>query len=453
MLQRLQKFIEQHRLLAPHDHVLLGVSGGVDSVVLLHLLRQAGYSVGVAHCNFALRGGESDGDECFVRELCASGKLPLFARRFDTREYAAAQGVSIQMAARTLRYEWFEQLALEHGFSKVAVAHNLNDDVETFFLNLARGTGLQGLAGMAPVQGRVVRPLLFATREEVERCAMQHHLCYREDSSNSSTKYARNFIRHCILPECAKLNPSFLHTMQRNMARLRGARQAMGGMVDEVRRHSCTARDGTLRIRIDALPAAQRSVWLHALLREYGFAGDVVERIAQSLEGASGKTFHSLTHTLVKDRDCLIAVPRSAGAAQGSVSISQEEVERGVQLPLAAGGALQLRVAGRGEVDFSLGNHVAFLRYDALQLPLTLRPWRRGDVFTPLGMTGKKKLSDFFVDAKLSLPEKAAQLLLCSASGHVAWVLGRRLDNRFRVTPEAQKILRAELLGAPCITP
>jgi tRNA(Ile)-lysidine synthase len=217
-------------------------------------------------------------------------------------------------------------------------------------------------------------------------------------------------------------------------------------MAGEVKSRCCTEAGGKLLIRIDALPATQRGFWLYELLQGYGFAGSVVENIAQALEKISGKRFHSSTHTLIKDRDLLIVSPRKSGEAQDSVSIAQAEVEGGVQVPLAIGGALQLRVVSRSEVDFSQGSRVAFLSYSALQFPLTLRPWHSGDSFVPLGMSGEKKLSDFFIDIKLNLTEKSEQLLLCSGNGNVAWVLGRRLDNRYRVTPEAQKILKAEVV-------
>jgi len=445
MLQRLQKFIEQHRIFTLHDCILTGVSGGVDSVVLLYLLRQAGYKVGVAHCNFALRGKESDGDEDFVRELCAKNKLPFFTRRFNTQEHAEAQGVSIQMAARTLRYEWFEQVARENDFTKIAVAHNLNDDVETFFINLTRGTGLQGLSGMSPLQGKVARPLLFATREEIASCAKLHQLCHREDSSNSDTKYARNFIRHRILPEFANLNPSFLHSMQQNMGRINSAQQAVDSMASEVKKSCCAEADGKLHIRINALPTAQRSFWLYELLQEYNFSGSVVENIVQSLEKNSGKKFYSPTHTLIKDRDFLIVSPHKDDNMQECICIAQADVDGGVQVPLNTGTVLELRVANRNDVDFSQGNHIAFLNYDLLQFPLTLRSWHNGDSFIPFGMSGEKKLSDFFIDIKLNLLEKSEQLLLCSANGNIAWILGRRLDNRYRVTDKSQKILRVEI--------
>jgi tRNA(Ile)-lysidine synthase len=421
------------------------VSGGVDSVVLLHLLCQAGYRVGVAHCNFALRGKESDGDENFVRELCTKNKLPFFTRKFNTQEYADAQGVSIQMAARTLRYEWFEQVAHENNFTKIAVAHNLNDDVETFFINLTRGTGLQGLSGMSPLQGKIARPLLFAKREEIMSCAKSHHLCYREDSSNSDVKYARNFIRHRILPEFAELNPSFLHSMQQNIGRINSAQQAIDSMANEVKKHCCTEVDGKLHIRISALPDTQRSFWLYELLQEYNFSGNMVENIAQSLEKISGKTFHSPTHTLIKDRDLLIVSSRKNDDVQDSIYITQTDIDNGEQIPLTAGKVLQLRVVNRNEVDFSQGNRVAFLNYDLLQFPLTLRTWHSGDSFIPLGMSGEKKLSDFFIDIKLNLLEKSEQLLLCSNNGNIAWILERRLDNRYRITPNVQKILRVEI--------
>ncbi len=446
MLQRLKNFIDQHRIFSPKENILVGVSGGVDSITLLHLLCEAGYQVGVAHCNFSLRGNESDGDETFVRELCHKNNLPFFTRRFNTEEYAEAQDVSIQMSARALRYEWFEQLMSENGYDKVAVAHNLNDNVETFFINLTRGTGLSGLTGMAPLQNRVARPLLFATRDEIMEYSAQHNLTYREDSSNASTKYARNYIRHRIMPEFTNVNPSFLRSMQNNIERLTETQLVIEDFASELKKRCCAIESNVLHISIAVLPAVQQGFWLYELLREYNFSGAVVNDIAQSLSKTSGKKFYSPTHTLIKDRDTLI-VSLNVGAAHFTpTDIPQEDIKNGTQISLPNGSALQLSIVGQEHVNFSLGMSVAFFSYDKLQFPLTLRRWQAGDSFVPFGMTGEKKLSDFFIDAKLNLLEKEQQLVLCAANGDIIWVVNQRPDNRYRITSSTKNILKVEII-------
>jgi tRNA(Ile)-lysidine synthase len=459
VLHQFTSYIAHNKLFCHTDSLLVTVSGGVDSMTLLHLLLAAGYSkVGVAHCNFRLRGKESDGDEQLVRQRCAQENIPLFVAHFDTDRYAEQKGISIQMAARELRYAWFEEVAAEHGFDKIAVAHNANDEVETFFLNLTRGTGLRGLTGMAAAQAKTVRPLLFAPRTEILQYAREHGIRFREDSSNGQVKYARNRIRINVLPELAKLNPSFLPTMQGNMERLRAAQRLVAGMVDDLQKKACTQKEGRLYIKIAELPAEQRDFWLFELLHERGFSGATVGDIAAALNGAPGKIFYSPTHQLLKDREMLIVAPKEGGKI--------EEEEEGLSTedwrPNATGWAVELKeegLAGQevkvGSAVFSFeiieatnvrlnqGSSVALLDCDTLQFPLRLRRWQAGDRFAPLGMKGEKKLSDFFTDSKLTLFEKQEQLLLCSANGDVAWVAGRRMDNRYRVTKSTRRILKA----------
>ncbi|MDR3187924.1 MAG: tRNA lysidine(34) synthetase TilS [Prevotellaceae bacterium] len=455
MLQQLKSYIAGNRLLEATDAVLAAVSGGVDSMTLLHLLPAAGYRVGAAHCNFQLRGEESDGDEGLVREYCNKQSIPLFVARFDTQRYAAENGISIQMAARELRYAWFEQVAAAQGFDKIAIAHNANDEVETFFLNLARGTGLRGLSGMAAAQGRIVRPLLFAPRANIAQYAREHDLRFREDSSNGQVKYARNRIRIEVIPELTKVNPAFLSTMRGNMERLGAAQRLVEGLTDSLRKKACTKTGSALHIKISALPEDQRECWLFELLYEYGFSGATVSDVAAALGGNSGKIFYSPTHALLKNRDTLIVTPRKKAAMPANAPTTEESMRPDSQrhevlLPEDGLAARKVELGGMVfsfealnslNIPLNQGNRVALLDYDALQFPLKLRPWRAGDRFVPLGMAGEKKLSDFFIDVKLNLFEKHTQLLLCSANGDIAWVVGQRIDNRYRVTEKTTRIL------------
>jgi tRNA(Ile)-lysidine synthase len=456
VLQQLKSYVANNKLFDHTDTLLVTVSGGVDSMTLLHLLLVAGYKVGVAHCNFQLRGEDSEGDEQLVRCYCSERNIPFFVEHFDTGNYAAKKGISIQMAARELRYEWFESVATEHGFAKIAVAHNANDEVETFFLNLARGTGLRGLSGMAAAQGKIVRPLLFAPRADIAQYAQENSVPFREDLSNSQVKYSRNRIRIEIIPEFAKINPSFLSTMRGNMERLGAAQQLMEAMVNDLRKKACAEKGGALHIKISELPANHLRFWLFELLYDYGFSSATVGDIAAALNKTAGKIFYSPTHALLKDRDSLIVAPKEKiteagmGVEEARLGSKYEEVE-------LAEDKLSARKVKLGGMEFSFGildkwnaplnqgSNVALLDCDALQFPLKLRPWRAGDRFVPLGMKGEKKLSDFFTDCKFNLFEKREQLLLCSANGDVAWVAGRRVDNRYRVTEKTTRILKVKV--------
>lgn len=447
MLYRFQKYVEQHKLFAPTDKVLACVSGGIDSMVLLRLLLEAGYRrcLAVAHCNFGLRGAESDGDERLVRQLCEAECIPFYSTRFDTLSYASEQGISTQMAARELRYGWFYELAAVHGFDKIAVAHNANDEVETFFLNLARGTGLRGLTGIAAEQGRVVRPLLFASRGDIERYASEHGVSFREDSSNSSDKYARNSIRHHVIPLMTELNPSFLSTMQGNMSRLQAAQQLLEGMTEQLRKRACVEHGDELKISIEALPKEQVEFWLFELLHDYNFSGAVLGDVARALHGRPGRLFYSPTHALLKDRSWLLVRPVGQERGDGERLLERAAVEQGLDLPLADGGRLRLSLVAAGAAG-QPSPRAESLDYDKLQFPLRLRRWKAGDSFVPLGMRGKKKLSDFFTDIKLNRMEKQEQQLLCSANGDIALLVGRRVDERYRIGPQTQRVLRVELV-------
>jgi tRNA(Ile)-lysidine synthase len=456
VLHQLKSYIASNKLFRPADSLLVTVSGGVDSMTLLHLLLAASYRVGVAHCNFQLRGKESDGDELLVRNCCNRENIPLFVTRFDTEKYAGEKGISIQMAARELRYAWFEEVAAEHGFDKIAVAHNANDEVETFFLNLVRSTGLRGLSGMAAAQGKIVRPLLFAPRTEILQYAREHDVRFREDSSNSHVKYARNRIRLNVLPELTTLNPSLLTTMQGNMERLRAAQCLVASMVDDLQEKACSQKEGMLYIKISELPTEQRGFWLFELLHERGFSGATVSDVVAALDGESGKIFYSPTHQLLKDREMLIVVPKERelleedklaveACSQSAVGHPIEIEEAGLDGQTVKVGSTEFsfEIIDTPNVPLNQGSSVALLDYDTLQFPLKLCRWQTGDRFVPLGMKDEKKLSDFFTDCKLNLFEKQEQLLLCSANGDVAWVAGLRMDNRCRVTKNTRKILKA----------
>jgi tRNA(Ile)-lysidine synthase len=442
LFSRFNDFIAGHDLLPPGAPVLVALSGGIDSVVLAHLFRRSGRPFGVAHCNFQLRGAESDEDAVFVRTLATSWEAPVWVERFETGAYARENGVSIQVAARELRYAWFEELRREHGFAAVAVGHTLNDSVETALFNFVRGTGLAGLTGIAPRHKAVVRPLLFATRAEVEAYALDLGLHWREDSSNQSDAYARNFLRHQVIPHLESLNPDFFHTAGRNLRRLRSVRENYAFLLEQF--VGLQPSDGALPIeypkaRLAALPA--RGEALLELLRPHGFTVEQCRQLdagwsstGLELESASGLR-------LVNDRDRLrLLAADASGDPAPPPRIPVEADDLLVTLP--DGSRLAL-LPVPAESPFPDGRETVLVDAGKLKFPLLLRPWQPGDKFQPLGMAGQaQKLQDFFTDRKLSRPDKEATWLLTNADGAVIWVVGWRPDERFKITPATRQALK-----------
>ncbi|MDO4758332.1 MAG: tRNA lysidine(34) synthetase TilS [Rikenellaceae bacterium] len=436
--QQFARYVAENNLFTHEDRLLLTVSGGVDSMVMLTLLAEEGYNFGVAHCNFQLRGAESDEDEVMVAHEAARLGVPFYNKRFDTEGEMELTGESMEMAARRLRYAWFNELCDTEGYTAIAVAHHADDSVETFFINLLRGTGLRGLTGISTRVGRIVRPLLFASRREILEYAVQHKIPYREDSSNRSTKYLRNKIRLGLVPRIREINPKFTALMRRNIGRLTDAQQFITQSVERIREVACEQWDGVDRIYLDRIDAAlPRNFVLYELLNSaYGFKGDVIDRLCHALdEGAVGRRFYARDRVAVTDRgmvvvapiepddDCAVEVP--AGAPRAYCGNSVLFFER-MSIDLIE--------------DLNQPPHIALLDADLLTEPLTLRRWREGDRFTPFGMVGKKKLSDFLTDCKLSLPEKQRQFVLLSGE-EIVWVVGQRIDDKFRLTEKSENVL------------
>lgn len=437
---RLSQYISQNELFDQDDKLLVAVSGGIDSTTLLHLLAEGGYKVAIAHCNFGLRGEESDGDEALVRRLQSQYGIKGYYILFDTEKEAANAGESIQMAARRLRYNWFNQLCNEKGYRYIAIAHNADDVAETFFLNLARGTGLKGLTGIKPKTGRVVRPLLFATRQEIVEYANFCKIEHREDSTNAKDKYARNRIRLNVVPELKKINPGFNHTMLENISRLQMVEDLVTQEVNTFKQNAVTATPTAQHISIAKLLENKNSkLLLYEFLCFYGFNSSQLDAIFKSIEsGVSGSRFFGRDHILLRDRDELILYATNQEQTAGYYQIHTDttSIDSPISLKLES-------IEKVPETTFSKLNSVAYLDYERLHFPLILRKWQNGDEFTPFGMKGRKKLSDFFIDQKMSIHEKENQWLLCSGND-VVWVVGRRSDDRYKVTEETQNILRIE---------
>jgi len=438
MLKSIKNYIEEHNLFNPDDKILLGISGGVDSVVMLHLLLRAGYELGVAHCNFQLRDKESEEEHKFVAWLAKHYNIPIFEKKFDTHQYALEQGVSIQMAARRLRFEWFEQLRQTHHYDYIGIAHNKNDRAETALINLARGTGLKGITGIKPKSKYIVRPLLFAGRDDILHYCHQEGLSYREDSSNQTTKYSRNRIRHEIIPEFQKINPQFLETMDKNLNHFRSAYKLFESMISEIKRRLLIKQGNDWFINLKLLKTyPENYTILYELLKPFGFSADVVSDLFSSLESESGKTFYSNNYKAVKDRsELIITLLEAPEPKRYYIDKGSSKIETPVTLTLY-----------EKDVDeaFRIPSdpNVACIDYDLVEFPLILRKWQSGDFFKPLGFGHYKKLSDFFIDNKYSLVNKEQTWLLTSGE-QIVWVVGARLDERFKITNLTRKVLMVE---------
>ena len=416
--------------------LLVAVSGGPDSVVLLDSLHREGFSVVVAHCNFHLRGEASDADAIFVRSLADKYQVAYCQADFDTEKVAEERKVSIEMAARDLRYEWFEQMADEYNCDLIAVAHNADDVVETFFLNLTRGTGLQGLSGMAELRGRIVRPLLQVSREQIMEYIAENELEYRIDATNLETVYTRNKIRHNVVSQLMEINPSFLETMANNMRFIASAQGIVEAYAVEAYKHVVTEEGERIRFDLNRLREFEGvDTLLFLWLNRYGFGSDVVMQLYRSLNDIAGKQFYSATHRIVGGREYLECTMHNAECTMQNAEFTIDEKQFTINDPI------KLEVNEVDIVDFRLikSANVACLDVDKLQYPLVLRRWKRGDWFIPYGMKGRKKLSDFFADKKMNLIEKERVWLLVSGDD-IVWIVGHRVDARYAVTEKTKRV-------------
>ena len=415
------------------------VSGGVDSMVLMSLCVNSGYNVGVAHCNFGLRGQESDEDEILVQERARKYGIECHNRRFDTVGEMERTGESMEMAARRLRYTWFAELCQKHGYTVVAVAHHIDDSIETFFINLLRGTGLRGLTGIHKQVGHIVRPLIFATRKEILEYAMKKYIPYRDDSSNKSTKYLRNKIRLGLIPRIREISPRFPFIMHQNIERLISAQNFIQGAIDNIYAQAVTEQSGiyTLHVERIADPKSRDFVIYEILSSRFGFKGDIVDGLCKALaQNNSGKRFYSRSNVAYIDRGNIVIT-----------SISEEDsclitVREGQQRAYCGNSVLYFELCDVDNLTtYNVADNVALIDADKLTYPLTLRRWMEGDSFTPFGMTGSKKVSDFLIDAKVSMAEKGRQFVLLS-EGKIAWLVGRRIGDEFRITDKTERVIR-----------
>ncbi|APS39147.1 MULTISPECIES: tRNA lysidine(34) synthetase TilS [Salegentibacter] len=414
-----------------NTRLLLAVSGGVDSVVLVHLCNSAKLDFALAHCNFNLRDEESDADEDFVTDLAKRLKVKLFVENFDTEQYAKDNGLSIQMAARDLRYEWFEELRIKHQFDYTLTAHHANDSLETFFINLLRGAGLEGLSGINADSNKIIRPLLNFSRKEIEAYARDNNIAWREDSTNASTKYLRNKIRHELVPVLEEINPQFLETFLITQSHLKENEELVEDYMSLLYPKIIGKTKYGYSLDINYLKKVPNtSAILYQLLKSFGFTewNDVYNL----LDAQPGKMVFSASHRLIKDRDYLLLTEIDKTENKTYKIAKNEDF---AMLPMGTFSFSEVK-----EITEKTSNCI-YVDPEKLDYPLMVRKWQEGDIFYPFGMKGKKKLSDFFKDKKLSLPEKENSWLLCSGE-KIVWVINQRADRRFSITSPDQKIIK-----------
>ena len=435
---KVEKYIHSQKLLAPltfnsKPRVIVGLSGGTDSVVLLYILHTLGYECLAAHCNFHLRGEESQRDEQFAADFAAFLKLPFFKQDFDTKAIAQERAISIEMAARDLRYEWFEQLRQDQNAEAIAVAHHQDDSLETLLLNLIRGTGIKGLTGIKPKNGKIIRPLLTISKDEILQFAKEKQIPYIVDSSNLQDEYTRNKIRLSLIPLLRSMNPSIESSLITTMQNLNEVAKIYENHIQESIEKIFDKEQGKIDIPLLKMLSSPESV-LFELLKEYGFGSDVIHDIASAMDSQSGKEFYSTEYSLLKDRNHFILSIRKNAVQKKVYQINANDKVINEPLPI------QLSLVERNsEFNLIKDKNYAYFDADKLHFPLQIRRWEKGDRFVPFGMTGFQKLSDYFNNHKFSKIEKENVWLLCSGDD-IIWIIGSRIDKRYRINELTKKV-------------
>ena len=448
MLDQFKAYINRCKLIAEGDRLVLALSGGIDSMVLTDLLLKSKVQFVVAHCNFHLRGAESDGDEQFVHEFAEKNGIQCFVKHFETEKYAADQSISIEMAARDLRYAWFEELRQQLGYDKIAVAHHADDQAETFFINLLRGAGLRGLKGMRPQNGVIIRPLLWVSREQIHQYAIENQITWREDHTNAESVYLRNKIRNQLLPIFDELHPEARHGLYKSLEHLASENELYRELLNEKLLQIVKQVGEIQRLPFSALQFVcpptggiftSTFQLLFEWLRSYGFNPDQCRFICEAIGTGIGNQYCSSTHRVVIGREDLqLFELKENKDKEIQIVIGEKEILLPIHLCFS-------KLEKTSDFVINKSPKVAQLDFDKTRFPLTLRHWQHGDRFHPLGMKGSKLLSDFFVDQKFTECQKQNVWLLVSADGDILWVVGYRIDDRFKVTKDTKCIFRCEL--------
>ncbi|MFT6815568.1 MAG: tRNA(Ile)-lysidine synthase [Sphingobacteriales bacterium] len=440
MKDKLGKYINEFELFNPNDKVLLCISGGIDSMLMGHLFNEMGYSFGIAHCNFGLREDESDGDELFVKKFAHKLEVPFHLKKFDPLEIQTTKGMSVQMAARDLRYKWWESLRKKYDYNVIATAHHKNDLIESVLINFIRGTGIAGLHGIRPKRGNIIRPLLFATKEEIKEHVKENNIHFRHDSSNLSSKYVRNKLRNDVIPILKEINENLETSFTKNLHRIDEIENFVQHHIKLYQEKLLIDQGREQWIKIEMLKELDyKEFILYEILKKYGFAADTVNDIFSALDSQPGKIFYSEEFQLVKDRDFLIIAPLMPDTEHSMFITLKDSNYHFDNYDLVTS------IVPNREQMISKDNNVAMLDFDQLKFPLQMRNWRAGDVFQPLGMKGNKKLSDFLIDEKIPLNRKS-DIRVIESAGEVVWIMGYRIDNRFKITDSTNKIFRMQLI-------
>ena len=438
MLDQFRAYITSNHLINKGDRILVALSGGVDSMVLAELLRREGYDIAFAHCNFHLRGKESDDDEQFVREYAERVGVKLFVKQFDTLDFVENNKVSVEMAARDLRYTWFDEL-VNSDFDKLALAHHADDQIETFFINLLRGSGIKGLKAMQPCNGMYIRPLLWASREEIKQFAIENGIQWREDSTNSDTLYLRNKIRHDLMPVFDSIKTESREKILESVNHLASENQLYRELLKEKISQIETV-DGVLHsvekssLQQVVIPTEGRNLLqskqlLFEWIRSFGFSYSQCESIFAALDGEPGKEFYSNDYQLFVEKEKIDIFPKALNAINtlNALKVSQFEKTSNFKLQTS-------------------NSNIAQLDYDSLKLPLRTRFWQQGDRFHPLGMRGTKLVSDFFNDLNFTAFQKQTTQILVDSDDRIVWIVGYRIDDRFKITDKTKTIYEIKLV-------
>ncbi|MDP4250644.1 MAG: tRNA lysidine(34) synthetase TilS [Bacteroidota bacterium] len=439
-ISRFQASVKRQSLFTKADRLLLAVSGGMDSVVLAACCQQAGFDFGIAHANFQMRGAESERDEQFVKALADKYQKSIWIRKFDTKDYADQQGVSIQVAARDLRYRWFESLLEKEKFNFILTAHHLDDNIETMLMHFFRGTGIAGLRGMIPKQGKLVRPLLAFPRSELSSFAKAQSLAWVEDSSNESDKYTRNYFRHKLIPDVEAVFPGTLHNLEENLQRFAETEILYAQAIEQHKKKLLKPVGTEMHIPVLLLKKSEpvRSIF-YEIIRHYGFSSGQLEDCLKLLDAENGKYVSSHFHRIIRNRAWLIIAPSQQNISEHIIIGSDQSV-----IDFPEGTLLLKTFQPQGKAEIVKDPAVAMLDEDKIRFPLMLRKWKAGDYFYPLGMKKKKKIARFLIDLKLSKTAKEKVWVL-ESDQRILWVVGHRIDDRLAVSPAAKKILKIEL--------